>query len=133
MTVDLQKADRYFTESVFHNDVWISADEDSKQRALNNALNLLTRHYRNRELPDEAIYEQAIWLMKISEARKQAEQGVTSYMVDGIQIAISQVDRTISPSVLSILGRRVGTSTSGRQGWIHSGSDHINIRLGRDV
>jgi|SRR5699024_1058931 len=133
MAVDLQAADIYFSESVLHNDVWISADNDSKQRALNNASNILTRHYRNRKIPEEAVFEQALWLMKISEARKQAEQGVTSYMVDGIQIAISQVDRTISPNVLSIMGRRVGTTTSGRQGWIHSSDNYINTRLGRDI
>lgn len=132
MSVDLQKAERYFAESVFHNDVWMNADDESKQRALNNALNMLSRHYRNRSIPDEAIYEQALWLMKLSEARKQAEQGVVSYSVDGISVSLSQVDRTIAQSVLQIMGRRIGTSESGRQGYIVSQDPYIQRRLGRE-
>lgn len=118
MAVDLATADKYFSELVLHNDAWVNADSDAKQRALNNALTVLTRQYPNRKIPDEAVFEQAIWLLKISEARKQAEQGVTSYSVDGISISLSQIDRTIAPNVIAILGRRVGRSISGRLGYI---------------
>jgi hypothetical protein len=131
MAVDLATADKYFSESVLHNDAWVNADNDSKQRALNNASNILSRHYRNRMIPDEAVFEQAIWLLKISEARKQAEQGVTSYSVDGISVSLSQVDRTIAQPVLQIMGRRVGRSESGRQGYIVSSDQYIQSRLGR--
>ena len=117
MAVDLAAADKYFTEFVLHNDAWVNADNDSKQRALNNASLILSRHYGNCTIPEEAVFEQAIWLLKISEARKQAEQGVTSYTVDGISISLSQIDRTISPNVISMLGRRVGRSESGRKGY----------------
>jgi hypothetical protein len=133
MAVDLATADVYFSESVLHNDAWVNADNDSKQRALNNASNILSRQYRNRTIPDEAVFEQAIWLLKISEARKQAEQGVTSYSVDGISVSLSQIDRTLAPTVIQIMGRRVGRSISGRQGWIVSNESYINQRLGRDV
>lgn len=131
MVVDIVSADKYFSESVLHNDAWISSDTDSKQRALSNASNILSRHYRNRDIPDEAVFEQALWLMKISEARKQAEQGVVSYSVDGISVSLSQVDRSIAQPVLQIMGRRVGQSTSGRQGWIATNDKYINQRLGR--
>lgn len=131
MAVELATADKYFSESVLHNDAWVNADNDSKQRALNNASNILYRHYRNRTIPDEAVFEQAIWLLKISEARKQAEQGVTSYSVDGISVSLSQVDRTIAQPVLQVMGRRVGRSESGRQGYIVSSDPYIQSRLGR--
>jgi hypothetical protein len=119
MAVDIATADVYFSENVLHNDAWVNADNDSKQRALNNASNVLSRIYKNRSIPEEAVFEQALWLMKITEARKQAEIGVTSYSVDGITVQLSQIDRTIAPSVLQILGRRVGRSESGRQGYIY--------------
>ncbi|WP_050632340.1 hypothetical protein [Bacillus andreraoultii] len=120
MAVDIATADKYFSEQVLHNDAWVNADNDSKQRALNNAVNMLSRQYKNREIPDEAVFEQAIWLLKISEARKQAEQGVVSYSIDGISVSLSQIDRSISPNVIQILGRRVGRSVSGRLGYIVS-------------
>lgn len=120
MAVDLQTAEQYFTESVANNDAWVNADSDQKQRALNNASNIISRRYPNRTIPDEAVFEQAIWLLKISEARKTAEQGVTSYSIDGISVSLSQIDRTLAPETIAMLGRRVGQSTSGRLGYIVS-------------
>lgn len=125
MAVDIATAEKYFSEQVLHNDAWINADNDSKQRALNNAVNMLNRNYKNREIPDEAVFEQAIWLLKISEARKQAEQGVVSYSIDGISVSLSQIDRSISPNVIQMLGRRTGRSTSGRQGYIVTQNDNF--------
>lgn len=125
MAVDLVAADRYFTESVLHNDAWVNADNDSKQRALNNAANILSRQYPNRSILDEAVFEQAIWLLKISEARKQAEQGVVSYSIDGISVTLSQIDRSISPNVIQLLGRRIGRSESGRAGYIVTKDCHF--------
>lgn len=125
MAVDLAVADKYFSESVLHNDAWVNADNDSKQRALNNASNILSRQYRNRTIPDEAVFEQAIWLLKISEARKQSEQGVVSYSIDGISVSLSQIDRTIAPNVIQILGRRVGRSESGRSGYVITKDKHF--------
>lgn len=125
MAVDIITADRYFSESVLNNDAWVNADNDSKQRALNNASNILSRQYKNREIPDEAVFEQAIWLLKISEARKQAEQGVVSYSIDGITVQLSQIDRTIAPNVIQILGRKFGRSTSGRLGYVVTSSKHF--------
>lgn len=119
MVLDVAAADQYFSENVLHNEAWVNADNDAKQRALNNALNILTRYYGKRtEIPDEAIFEQALWLLKVSEAMKQAEQGVTDYLVDGIKVSLAQIDKTIAPSVIQMLGRRVGTSQSGRLGYV---------------
>lgn len=125
MAVDIATADEYFTESVVNNEAWINSDNDSKQRALNNAQNMLSRMYKNRIIPDEAVFEQAIWLLKISEARKQAEEGVVSYTIDGISVELSQIDRSIAPTVIQILGRRVGRSTSDRKGYILTSDDFV--------
>lgn len=128
MAVELQAAEKYFTEDVFINDAWVNADSDSKQRALNNADNILKRQYRTHAIPNEAVFEQAIWLLKITEARKQAEQGITSYSVDGISVQLSAIDRTIAPEVLQIVGRRVGQSISNRNGYIVSDSKFVQQR-----
>lgn len=117
--MDLQKADGYFSEAVLHNDPWMKADPESKKRALHQATHILFRYYGlKREISCEAIFEQAFWLLRISEARKTAEQGVTSYTVDGISVALSQIDRTIAPQAMAILGRRVARSRSARTGYL---------------
>ena len=131
MAIDIATADKYFEEEVFHNEMWTAATEESKNRALKNADNILSRRYSRRTVPAEAVFEQALWIMKISEARKQSEQGVVNYSIDGISVSLSQVDRSIAPAVMDLLGRKVGQSLSDRQGWISSRTDAINNRLGR--
>ena len=131
MAIELESADKYFSESVLYNDAWTTADIETKNRALNNSAQVLARRYGRRAIPVEAFYEQALWLLKISKARSQSEQGVTSYSIDGISVTLSQIDRSIAPNVIDILGRKVGRTFSGRQGWIHSNDKYINERLGR--
>ena len=131
MELNIAAADKYFDEEVFHNEKWSAADDKSKQRAIKNAENILARHYPSRNIPKEAVFEQALWVMKISEARKQAEQGIVNYSIDGISVSLSQIDRSIAPTVTQIIGRRVGQSLSTRQGWITSQTDEVNQRIGR--
>jgi len=125
MAIDVINADAYFDEFVLNNEAWKSADESTRNRALNNASRILERHFPRRIISEEAVFEQSIWIMKISEARKQATQGVVSYSIDGISVTLSQVDRSISPEVISMLGRRVGQSLSLRQGYIVSSDEHV--------
>ena len=133
MAVDIVTADTYFNDEVFHNDEWVNADSASKGRALKNASNILSRHYpKHTAIPDQAVFEQALWLMKISEARKAAEQGVSSYSIDGISVSIANVDRSIAPAVQQIMGRRVGQSHSGRAGYIVSEYPEIQTRNSSD-
>ncbi|GEK57119.1 hypothetical protein CHL76_02190 [Marinococcus halophilus] len=133
MAISKETANTYFEEEVFDNAAWTNANESDKDRALKNASNVLYRYYsqfdpERRPIPDEAVFEQAIWLLKVSEARKQSEQGVTSYSIDGISVQLSQIDRTISPQVKAILGRRVGRSVNDRVGYIDSNSRKIERR-----
>jgi len=124
MLLDLTQADAYFEGFVVNNDAWVDADNSLKTRAVNNASKVLYRIYgykydvEYRPIPEEAIFEQAIWLLRIDDMMKRAEQGVTSFMVDGIQVALARIDRTIAPQVIGILGRKIGQSVSGRVGSI---------------
>ena len=124
MAVAITDADSYFNDFVLHNAEWLEADSDRKQRALNNAGNQLYRIYRNtynatdKPLPDEAVFEQAIWLLRIDDSIRKAEQGVASISVSGISISVQKINLSVAPEVLNILGRRVGrTINDTRKGY----------------
>lgn len=115
MAITVTDADNYFTDNVLHNDEWLNADRPTKERALNNSKNQLYRHYRaydpiNKPLPDEAVFEQALWLLRIDDTMKRVQQGVRSINVNGISIQVDRIHNTFSPEVIAILGRRVGRS-----------------------
>ena len=110
---------------MLHNAEWVGADQDRKQRALNNAGNQLYRIYRNsydatKPLPDEAVYEQAIWLLRIDDSIRKAEQGVSSVSVSGISISVQKINLSVAPEVLSILGRRVGRTVNDTRTGYHN-------------
>ena len=114
MAITIANAENYFLNNVLHNTEWVEAEAGRKQRALKNAGNQLYRMYRNsydetiKPLPDEAVYEQALWLLRIDDSIRKAEQGVSSISVSGINISVQKVNLSVAPEVLNILGRRVG-------------------------
>lgn len=115
MAITVTDADNYFTDNVLHNDEWLNADRPSKERALNNAKIQIYRHYRKynqakKPVPDGAIFEQALWLLRIDDTMKRVQQGVRSINVNGISIQVDRIHNTFSPEVIAILGRRVGRS-----------------------
>ena len=117
MAVTITDADTYFTSFVLHNSEWVDADLGRKQLALNNAANQLYRIYRSydettKPLPDEAVFEQALWLLRIDDTIRKAEQGVASIYVSGISISVQKVNLSVAPEVLNILGRRVGRTVN---------------------
>ena len=118
MTVTIANAENYFLNFVLHNAEWVDADAGRKQRALNNAGNQLYRMYRysynetTKPLPDEAVYEQALWLLRIDDSIRKAEQGVSSISVSGISIGVQKVNLSVAPEVINILGRRVGRTVN---------------------
>ncbi|MZP28691.1 hypothetical protein GTO91_03025 [Heliobacterium undosum] len=109
---DLNLANTYFVTQVLHNEEWTAADDVTRHRALNTAETQLYRVFRSyrrdtRPLPDEAVFEQALWLLRMDETVRKSQQGVTSVSVSGLGISMNTVPR-ISPEVIAILGRRVG-------------------------
>lgn len=106
--VDLQTADAYFSTQVVLNDSWVSADNDTKQRALNNASNMLYRYFRTfdpieKPLPDEAVFEQAYFLLLVDETIQRASLGVTNVTVSGISITVANPRYPISPETKMII------------------------------
>lgn len=117
MAISVANADAYFMSKVLHKEEWTQADEQTRQVALNNAQMNLLRIYKqyndtDRPLPDEAVFEQALWLLRIDDSIRKAEQGVQTVSVSGISVSVNRVDLSVAPQVRLILGRRVGRSVT---------------------
>jgi hypothetical protein len=106
----------YFETEVLHNQNWLEADEDTRNRALKNGESELYRFFSSykreeKPLPKEAVFEQALWLLRQDETTKRAELGVTNTNLSG-EISISMQGRTqpIAPNVIRIIrqARKVG-------------------------
>lgn len=99
----------FIETNILHSGIWDSADTNVKRKAVNNAERNLSNYYKNKkELPAEAIAYQALWLLKIDDSIQRAEQGATSISVSGMSVSLLNIDRSIAPEVLRMLGRRVG-------------------------
>lgn len=104
----------YIENEVLHNQAWLEASEAVRKRALKNAENELYQVFKryNKEtkpVPNVAIFEQAMWLLRKDETILRAEQGVTNVNLSGaIQMSVSGKTSRIAPSVTQLLGRRVG-------------------------
>ena len=116
--VSVTNADTYFQEEVFDNADWLNATEEDKRRALKNAENQLYRFYPRfkpdiKPIPEKAIYEQAIFLLRIDETVRNASQlGVRQVSLSGLSISVDAPKYPISPEVKLIVsqagGGRVG-------------------------
>jgi hypothetical protein len=99
----------FIETNILHSALFDSADVTRQTKAVNNALANLRNYYgESREIPSEAIAYQTLWLLKIDDSIQRAEQGVTSVSVAGMSISLLNIDRSIAPEVLRMLGRRIG-------------------------
>lgn len=113
MAISVGDADTYFNDNVLHATEWSEADDSTKQKALNNAENQLYRYYKSYDkvdnpVDDIAVFEQALWLLRLDDSIRKAEQGVKQLSVNGITIAVDRAASYIAPEVTRILGRRIG-------------------------
>jgi DNA integrity scanning protein DisA with diadenylate cyclase activity len=106
--------------NVLHSKLYDSASDAVKQKAVNQAVNTLVKYlsdvYKDVEsLPVDEVAEQVLWLLKMDDSMQRAEMGAMMITVDGIQIQLKDMDRTISPKLLALHGkdgirqRRVGS------------------------
>lgn len=117
-TVNVTDADSYFSTEVLFTDEWDGADVTTKEKALTNAENQLYRHYKSyditdstNQIPDKAVYEQALWLLRLDDSVRKAEQGVKQISVSGVTISLDRAASYIAPEATKILGRRIGWTT----------------------
>lgn len=116
-TVTVADADAYFQTQVLWTDEWDSATATQKEKALTNAENQLYRYYRQYDIDDStkwipaiAVYEQALWLLRLDDSIRKAEQGVRQINVRGVTISLDRAASYIAPEVIRILGRRIGST-----------------------
>lgn len=123
----------FITENILHSEVWDSANETQKLKAINQSERTLKRMFPKKypaEVPIEHIAEQSIWILKIDDMVQRAEMGATSISIDGFSISYSQKDRSLCPFIMEVLNlsegwnlrRKVGRystyiSDSNRKGW----------------
>ena len=116
----LEQVTEYIAENILHSKLFDNATPEQKNKAVNQAMNTLNRYlpdvYRGREsLPVEDVVAQVLWLLKLDDSMQRAEMGALMITVDGIQIQMKDMDRTIAPEVLRYYGiqdsrkRRVGS------------------------
>jgi hypothetical protein len=99
----------FIETNILQSSLFDSADTARQQKAVNNALANLRNYYGEaREIPSEAVAYQTLWLLNIDDSIQRAGQGVTSVSVAGMSISMLNIDRSIAPEVLRMLGRRIG-------------------------
>lgn len=107
----VENVENYIKSNVLHSNAFDKADSLQKEKAVNQARNMLVRFlphiYSSLEsVPVEDVAEQALWLLKMDDSVQRAEQGATSIRVDGITINYSDMDRTIAPNIQRLHGVR---------------------------
>jgi hypothetical protein len=121
-TVNLTDAKSYFDTEVLHSGAWDEADDATRQKALNNAERILYRHFsksydiNNSEkwMPAEAIYEQALWMLRQDDTIQKAELGQAGVSVSGISVQMRGKADYIAPEARRIIAQDLGTSVRAR-------------------
>ncbi|MDF2010200.1 hypothetical protein [Priestia megaterium] len=106
----------YVDSMILHSESFDSVDEKIQRKAINNAEALLYSFYKRynpdkNPLPVEAVAYQAIYMLNKDDSDLRAEKGVTYIGFNGVAMNLAKQQRTISPDVIRILGRRVGSYT----------------------
>jgi len=107
----------YINENVLHSKLYDQSDDVTKLKVVNQASNTLVKYLPDvynsvEEIPLDELSEQVLWLLKMDDSMQRAEMGAIMITVDGVTIQLRDMDRTISPKILSLHGR---TSTRKRK------------------
>ncbi|MBH8600131.1 hypothetical protein [Thermoactinomyces sp. CICC 23799] len=107
---NLTDAEQYFDTFVLHTEAWDEADETMRIKALNQAEKDLSEFLGDIdfEIPVEAIYEQALWILCMDDAIQKAELGVTSVSVDGVSVSMAKAPPRISPRAVQKIEYETG-------------------------
>lgn len=117
MAYTYEEAVAYFENEVLHNTAFIDADSAKRNRSLKSAENELYNAFPMfdkvlKPLPNNAIFEQAIWLLRKDETIMKGELGITNINLSGeVSMSVSQKDNRIAPNVMAIIRksrRKVG-------------------------
>lgn len=112
MVFDEVKA--YIEENILHTAGFEALEEKIQRKAVNNAENVLYSIYarydsETKPLPIEAIAYQALFILAKDDSEQRADNGATYLGFNGVALTYAQKQRTVSPDVVRILGRKVGS------------------------
>lgn len=120
--IDVKEITEYIDKNVLHSDLYDTADDKRKLKAVNNAARVLMSVLYDKvenveELETEDIAIQAVWLLKLDDSFQRAEMGVQQMTVDGVTILFRNKDNTVAPEIAQKYGislvngqrRRVGS------------------------
>ena len=120
-TVNLEDAKAYFETEVLHSGPWDEVDDATRQKALNNAERILYRYFssydiddESNRMPAEAVYEQALWMLRQDEAVQKAEMGLAGTSVAGISVQMRGKADYIAPEARRIIAADKGGSVRRR-------------------
>lgn len=116
--VNIADANQYFETEVLHSKPWDKATQQTRQKALLNAERILYRYYSKdydnedpgKLMPAEAIYEQALWLLRQDDTIQKAELGIIGVSVSGIQVQSRGKAKYIAPEARRIVAQHKGSS-----------------------
>ena len=105
----LREVSEYISENILHSALWDRLPENTKTKAINNAIITLTTYLpkyfpSNNPVPVNLVAQQALWLLKLDDSFQRAEMGASSITVDNTTISFNQKDNSIAPMVLASLG-----------------------------
>lgn len=90
----------YIAKNILHSELYDTATDDRRSRAVNQAVLTLQDHITEEDLALRDVAEQVLFLFKLDSTIQRAELGVNYVMVDGVQLTISEKDRTLAPSIM---------------------------------
>ena len=103
----------YIEGYILHSASFDSVDESVQRKAVNNAEQILLSYYKKyndkNPLPIEAIAFQTVYILSKDDTSKRVDDGATYVGFNGVALTYAQVNRQISPDVVRLLGRRVGS------------------------
>jgi DNA integrity scanning protein DisA with diadenylate cyclase activity len=108
--VTLSDVTQYITENILHSKLFDLSSPETKQKAVNQAINTLDKYmsdvYRGRDgIPVEDVADQVLWLLKMDDSIQRAEMGTLSISVDGMQIQLKDMERIIAPNLMALYGK----------------------------
>jgi hypothetical protein len=109
-----EEVKNYINTKIFHSQNFDKLDDVRKEKAIENAEEMLYLMYKaydpeTNPLPISAIAYQTIWITNKNSAIIQADLGVSSQSIEGMTQTFNKTDRTVAPEVKRILRNRVGS------------------------
>lgn len=90
----------YIDTNILHSELYDTATGERRTKAVNQAVLTLQDHIPEEDLTIRDVAEQVLFLFKLDSTIQRAELGVNYVMVDGVQLTISEKDRTLAPSIM---------------------------------